>query len=110
MSTELGSNMLVVPFQVSPTDFSVFVVLREENVQRIMKYDPAEFRMRSLPPEWQGMRLKDVVIGFATEAEVEDLLKAKSREAMAEKLQKLSRGWKFKPDRGDHDNPYERIV
>jgi len=73
-------------------------------------YDPVEVPIKDLPPEYSGLTFKDVIVTFATDADVahvEQLARAgQGREA----LRYLTRGFRYRPDRGDHDRPLEDLT
>ena len=57
--------MVLVPFQVEPGQYSVFVILQDDNLERIKTYDPAEITLNKMPDPWISMKLKDILIGYA---------------------------------------------
>lgn len=100
--------MYTIPFQVSPTEFSVFVVMRDENIDRIKAYDPAEVRSEKFGLPWVHLKLKDVIIGYCTAEEEVEIKAITSPEQTVEMLKKLSRGWAYRPEAGDHDLDYTK--
>ena len=98
--------MMVIPFRINSTEYSVFVVFGQENLDRILQYDPAEVTLNKLGAPWDRMRLKDVLIGFATAAEEAEVMRLSGAGEGRKALQMLSRGFRYKPDTGDHDGPY----
>jgi hypothetical protein len=100
--------MVLVPFQVEPGQYSVFVILQDDNLERIKTYDPAEITLNKMPDPWISMKLKDILIGYASESETADLLACNDEESRQSFLRRLSRGWKFRSERGDHDRSYWR--
>ena len=92
--------------QVSTNEYSVFLVMGESNVQRIKEWDPAVFSPLKLGHPWNSMKLRDVVIMYASPGEIELLDQVKSLEQLKDYLRLLSRGFKFRPDLGDNDAPY----
>jgi hypothetical protein len=101
--------MIILPFAVGPGMCSIFVLLGDENIERIKEYDPAEVTLNKLPEPWVHMKVKDVVIGYATDAESLELVSCRDSESRQEALKRLMRGWKFRPDKGDNDDPYKRV-
>ena len=99
--------MITIPFQESPTEFSVFVCLKDENIDRIKSYDPAEISADKFGP-YSKLRLKTVIVGYVTDDEERQLLRADKRD-IPQLLKQLSRGFKFKPEHGDMDGPYQRL-
>lgn len=101
--------MLVIPFRYDVVSYSVFVVLSDENLTRLREYDPAEVTVDKLGPPWASMRLKDVIIAYATARELEALTHLRTDGEVRRALMDLSRGFKFRPDRGDSDAPYRSV-
>lgn len=104
-----NTQLMIIPFEVSPTEYSVMIVLREGNIERIRAYDPVEIPLKHLPTQFAERTLKDVIVTYATDedgAKAEALARAgKATEA----LRHLTHGYRFRPDRGDHDNPPELL-
>lgn len=102
-------HMFVIPFQVSETEYSVFVGIDDEGLSRMKEYDPAELVLSKLPLEklhLQDLKLKDVLFGYCSESDAQHVMKLMT-EANSSRpgLQYLTRGWKFRPEMGDHDGP-----
>jgi hypothetical protein len=97
----------VIPFQLDEREYSVFVVLGDDGVERIKAYDPAQLNIWKLPEYWRRLRLRDVLIGYATPADIERMMEMIQRDGNPlEALRFLSRGFEFRPADGDHDGPY----
>lgn len=102
--------MLVIPFAIGATEYSVFIVLQDENIERIKDYDPAEVpNVSRLPSELQELRLKDVLVGYATDEDVAFIERCAREGRPADGLRHLSRGFRYRPDHGDHDRGPERL-
>jgi hypothetical protein len=101
--------MFIIPFQVSQTEYTLFIALDQENIDRIKNYDPAEVVKTNLGQPWSGLALKDVIIGFATEEEKNKVMELWKAGQPQKALRLLSRGFKFRPDRGDSDDQYQRM-
>jgi hypothetical protein len=98
--------MLLIPFEVGGGEFSVFVVLEGENLERMKANDPAQINVWKMGEPFARLKLRDVMI---TSPSADDVAKAlvlirggQPRKAM----EFLSRGFKYQPDRGDSDLPY----
>jgi len=100
--------MLVIPIQSSQNEFDIFVVLEDLNIERIKAYDPAELRVGALPPIWQRLKVKTITLLYATKEEVEDLKATNDEKALTSVLSHLSRGFQYRPDKGDYDGPYRK--
>jgi hypothetical protein len=99
--------MIVIPFQVSKTQYSVYVGFDDEGIDRMKAYDPGELTMNKLPPAFRALELKDVIVGYCSEADftrVQQMMIEDGNPVRA--LRHLTRGFKFRPDAGDHDGPY----
>lgn len=98
--------MMVLPFQVSSTEYSLFVILQDENLDRMRVYDPAEITISKLSSTVSGLDLKDVIIGYATRPEAQEVVRLCVEGKIKEALRMLSRGWRYRPELGDYDGPY----
>ena len=98
--------MMVLPFRISDTHYSIFVVLGPENLDRIQRYDPAEVTVNKLGNPFVSLKLKDVIISFATPEEEVKVMELCGSGSPREALQLLSRGFKYRPGQGDYDGPY----
>jgi hypothetical protein len=81
------------------------MVLAEENIERIRRYDPAQVNWVDLPPEISMRRPHSVGVAFATAQELEEITAMSVRDPdwKEKALKMLSRGFEFRPDLGDHD-------
>src|SRR5438874_2563461 len=100
--------MITIPFQVSPTEFSVFVCLKDENIARLRAYDPGYLDVRKFTGSWSRLKLRAVMIGYVSDAEEAELLRA-AYDEIPKLLQKLTRGFAFEPEAGDNDLPYQAV-
>jgi hypothetical protein len=102
--------MLVIPFTISATEYSIFVILQEDNLDRMKAYDPAEVVVTKIAASSEIAKarlLHDVVIGYATDAEVKALISPGADIGVL--LKNLSRGFRFRPEVGDSDDPYRKV-
>lgn len=100
--------MFAIPFQLNELEYSVFIILENENLERLKEYDPAELSVRKfivhIPPH---LKLRDIIIGYATPTDLEKIKEmAQADEKPTKILQYLSRGFRFRPEAGDSDAPY----
>lgn len=98
--------MRVIPMQVVTGEYSVFVIFEDENIERLKAYDPGELNLLKLGHPWNGMKIRDVVLMYATAEEIAMLDKTSSAADIKSCLRVLCRGWKYHPELGDHDGPY----
>lgn len=101
--------MFLIPFQINEQEYSLFIGLQNENWERIREYDPAEVRLREVvrqKPLFGSLRLRDVIVGYVTDEDINvamgKFLAGKPQEAM----RFLTRGFRYRPEAGDHDGPY----
>lgn len=87
----------------------VFLIMGDEGIERMRGYDPAEFEPIKLGHPWNTMKIKCVTLMYATKEEEEAILKCKTGKEVAECLRHQARGWKYRPDLGDHDGPYTGV-
>ena len=83
----------------------LMIALGEENIARIQHYDPAEVMWHQLPTELRNRIPNCIAVGFCTADEQREI----ERLAMTDPnwkqkaFDKLSRGFVFQPEKGDHD-------
>ncbi len=95
--------MFVVPFRVSSTEFSIFILLQDENLERMKEYDPAEVTVDKIVigSDFHGLSVKDILLGYGTN---DDLITATELIQGGEHIKALrflSRGFKYRPNDGD---------
>lgn len=83
----------------------LLIVLAEENIERIHQYDPVEITWSQMPSEVSMRRPGAIGITYASaeeqkQIEQDSVSDPKWKETWFERL---TRGWKFQPDKGDHD-------
>jgi hypothetical protein len=100
--------MMTVPLQVNAVQFDLFVILEIENIERIKQYDPAEIVGKNLGHPWKDLKIRNVMILFATAEETKRLSGCPSKEAVVTMLKELSRGWTYRPDKGDSDSSFQK--
>jgi len=98
--------VLLLPFQLNDREYSVFVVLQDDNLSRLREHDPAEVNIGKMGQPWSALKLRDVIIGYASETDTADVYRLCEANRSDEALKYLSRGFAFHPDRGDHDDAY----
>ena len=98
-------SLYTIPLQVSPLHYSLFVILTDENLERIKNYDPAEVVtkeiVKALGPPFDWLTLRDIVITYATADEVPVVDRLLTEKKVDEALKLLTRGYRFRPDLGD---------
>ncbi len=98
--------MIVIPFFVSETEYSIYVGFDDEGIKRLQAYDPGELALQKLSKPWTDMQLRDVLIGYCTAADMEECMQVMRREGDVKViLRHLSRGWRYRPELGDNDGP-----
>jgi len=98
--------MRIIPIQTGKEEYVLFMVMGDVNIGRIKSYDPVELQLRRMGPPWPSLKLKDINIVYASIEEFEMLDAVRSKDDMNKVLARLTRGWAYRPDLGDHDAPY----
>ena len=83
----------------------LLIALTEENIERIKQHDAAEVIWPQLPAEYAMRRPTTIGITFCSAEEQAQIERMSNTDpAWNEKaFAMLTRGFEFKPDRGDHD-------
>lgn len=108
--------MICIPIQVGSDRYDILIVLEKENIDRIMEYDPAEVVISKLGSPWKDWKVRTVSVLFATKPEIGELQSSmQSSRVLADPtifpavIEKLYRGWKYRPEAGDHDDNYPKV-
>lgn len=101
--------MMMIPFVVSDDEYSVFVILEKENVERMRDNDPAQINIWKMPDQLRKRRLRDVILASPSSEDVAKAITLVNDGQTQKALTYLSRGFKFKPKEGDSDLPYGAI-
>lgn len=83
----------------------VVLILAEENIERIRKYDPAEIQWQQMPHDIAMRRPQVISVAFATQAELDEIERMSQTDPdwKEKALKMIARGFEFRPDLGDHD-------
>lgn len=94
--------LLVIPFMISDDGYSVMVVLQDENVERIKEHDPVVLDSAEiLAASRVTGRLKEVIITYGDLKDLEVVSEYILRNDLPSALRHVTRGYRFRPDRGD---------
>jgi hypothetical protein len=83
-------------------EFNLIVVLEDENIARLKEYDPAEIKWADLR-EYSGLKPRTIQIAYGTPEDIKRIIELVRQDKPIEAAQLISRGWKFRPEAGDHD-------
>jgi selenocysteine lyase/cysteine desulfurase len=82
---------------------SLVIVLGDDNIERIKQYDQAEVQWRELPWKYSSRQPHTIAVAYATPQEMQ-IIEQLAREGKQQQAMELvTRGFQFRPDRGDHD-------
>ncbi len=97
--------MIVIPFSVDEFEYTLFIGLQDDSLERMKEYDPAQIEVSKMPAEFRRRKLGHIIVGYMTDADLQHVMRLEKSGNMAEGLKYLTQGFKFRPERGDHDGP-----
>lgn len=98
--------MLLIPIEtVNHTEDALIVVLGASNVERMRAADPAEIVLRQT-----GRTLVNPTILLCYEDESPELARLLAARDVDAVVRHLRRGFRYRPDRGDHDRGPEPLA
>lgn len=101
----MKTDLMLIPFKISEKSYRLIIVLLDHNLERIKRYDPCVFNMRQLA-EFAGLECAGIMVAYCTPEEKEQiLLNIATGGKLSETLELLTRGFEYRPDLGDSDNP-----
>jgi|SRR5215471_735312 len=101
--------MIVIPIPLSPSRYNVFIALEEKNLERMKAHDPAQFEPAKMGLPFSAMELNTILIGYATQDDIEEARKMVAEGKGHEIPRRMSRGFQFRPEAGDSDGPYKKV-
>lgn len=93
-------SLHIVPVQVNPTEYRIFLILSDEAIARIRQYDPAEMPISTLPLGFADLKLLEVIICYATEGEMEMFTALAKADRVYDAIQMITRGYQVRPSDG----------
>jgi hypothetical protein len=94
--------MLSIPFQINEREYSVYLGFDDEGLERMKAYDPGEVVVRDFGLPYNRLRLKDIIVGYYSAKDFEDIQLLVAEGKPKEVLRLLTRGYAFRPDKGDY--------
>lgn len=102
--------MLVFPIATpNHQDDLLVVVLGSDNLERMQEGDPAEVKLKELASGKNRHLLLQPTVVLCYEKDMGKVTKLANAGDIQALLKYLNRGWKFRPERGDHDRGPERL-
>jgi hypothetical protein len=100
-----GDGMILISRVRRNGTVDLMVVLDEDSVERIKRYDPAEIPWMEMPPDIRMRRPATIAVAYATAAEQKQIEQWSVSEPdwKDKAIDMLSRGFEYRPDLGDHD-------
>lgn len=99
--------MMTVPLMINEREFDLVIALELSNLDRMREHDPAEIVKAHLGEPWTRLQMRNIVLAYLTEKEAQEFPK-RMRDDSEAALKWLTRGFRYRPDRGDHDDPYQK--
>ena len=67
--------MMLLPVQLHGDDeFTLFVLLEDENIDRIKEHDPAEVTVQKLGGKWADLKVRDICITYLAPGEAQKFM------------------------------------
>ncbi len=102
--------MIAIPLSLTAAHYDLFLVFEHEDMERIKAYDPADISTQKFGEQYRNKQIRSIVIMFATKEEMKRLAdRSNTLDGLLQELKQLARGWKYQPDKGDNDLPYQNV-
>ena len=89
--------MILIPFTTDSKGFCLFIVLEDDTIDKIARYDPAHVSVAGLPTDFRNLPLAEVVVGYANPEDVSRIMELLKDGKNTDILKYLSRGFSFQP-------------
>lgn len=98
--------MIILPIETADHEHdAIIVVLDPANIERMKMADPAEVVLQQI-----GKQLVNPTIMICLERPSKEWTRILQSGDLKAIIKFLQRGWKFRPDKGDHDRGPERFA
>lgn len=95
--------MRSMPLIVNERCYDLFIILEQDNLERIKSYDPAEVLTANFPAEITDRKVRTVVILYATDDDMRVVMHFCERGDPTGALRYLSQGFRWRPELGGRD-------
>jgi hypothetical protein len=86
--------MISIPYQITETEYGIFLALEEENLERIRAYDPAQLEVSKLLREpFKSMKLIAVTVGFINAEDKAEAVRL-THNSYTARFSVQARGWR----------------
>ena len=85
----------------------VMIVLGSDSLERMKEHDPVEVEWHTFPFKNDALRI--IGISYANDAEMVQMTQLARQGKLEEAITMVVSGWKYRPERGDHDLGYEKL-
>lgn len=92
---------MIIPLKLNEAEYSLFVVLEQDNLARMRENDPAEITLSKLPDEFKVLRLRDLIITTPSVKDLNEAMEMVKNNDFRSALKHLTRGWYFRKEMGD---------
>jgi hypothetical protein len=86
---------------------NLLIILGPDNIERIKEKDPVELRWDQLP--FGRDRVRTIAISYASDAEMVQMEQLVRQGKTNEAVKMAFSGWKYRPEKGDHDLGYTKL-
>jgi hypothetical protein len=80
---------------------ALLIILGDDNIERIKQQDPVELKLSEVYKS--GVPTNDIGITYLNTEDIETLITLMKAGRVNDAFKFATRGWKFQPQRGDHD-------
>lgn len=98
--------MMTFPLQLTQDEYDLVIILEDENIERLKKYDPAEIVGKNLG-SFAKLKIRNIQICYATPEETMEISNCHTIGEVAKAIRKLGRGFRYRPELGDSDSAYQ---
>jgi hypothetical protein len=96
----------LVPIKRDDGSYTLFIILDDSGLDRLKDHDPSHLEIHRMGEPWVSLKMNDCMIVYATQEELFQIDHCPTGKEIVELLKHMTRGWKHRPDLGDHDGDY----
>jgi hypothetical protein len=95
--------MMALPVIVNERCYDLFIILQDDNIERMKAYDPAELITANFAERFTDRNIRTIVMMYGTKADISRFTTMCQAGDVRGALRYLARGFKFRPEAGDED-------
>ncbi len=102
--------MMALPVIVNERCYDLFIILQDDNIERMKVYDPTEVILANFADRFIDRLVRNIVIMYGNEADIVRFTAMCQTGDVQGALRYMARGYKWRPQDRDESGGYESLL